>query len=168
MNSLNLSQVTHVTKCKLMRGATGVKPFKPEPCPFSVTDHPMNVEIIGQPHARVQRFIGSLMEHLQKKHPEAMAIMQKTAQEFWGWLVLTSFDSPDPHIIEARNHITDGLRRMVCGPPVTDDQIDIVIGQLPLTKEDPAREQARFALRNLRDYYEGKLPLQQQNSPEKR
>jgi hypothetical protein len=148
----NPAKLTYTTKCKLQKNGG--------PCGFPIIDHPMNVEIVGQPDARVQRFIGVLMSHLQKSHKEAWITMQATSQQFFGWLALTAFDSPDPNIQGAQKFVANSLRRMLCGPMVTDGEIESFVGALPLTMEDPNRQHVLNAIRHMRDYYEGNLSQQ--------
>ena len=163
MEKLNLSQLTYTTRCKLFsakKGSNGSAPV-PSPCGFNVTDSPMNVEIIGQPDARAQRFIGVLMKHLNEKHPEAAQVLNSTVAHFAGWLAITAFDTPDPRFADAKQKVEYGLRRMVCGPEVSDSDIETVLGRLEFSQDDPHLKGVQFELQNLRDYYEGKLPDQQ-------
>lgn len=148
MSASGNGTLTHATKCRLMK-ADGT------PCGFTVTDHPMNVEIIGQPDARAQRFIEALMKHTAKKHPEAFQLAQMHGQFFFAYLTLGLFECPDPALMNTRAKFEQQLRRYVTPHAVTDDEIESALGALKFTMEDPKRDAVKFALRHLRNYYEG-------------
>lgn len=141
------------TKCRMMKGDG-------TPCNFTIIDAPLNVQIIGQPDARIQRFIQGLMEHAAKKHKEAFALAQMRGQFVFAYLIAGLFESRDPAIASTRKQIEDQLRRDIIPHAVTDDEIEGALGAIGLTMEDPNRSKIRGALQHLRDYYEGKIPQQ--------
>ena len=147
------SPLTYITKCR-MKKADGTD------CNFEIKDHPLNVAIVGQPDARIQNFIGQLMKHAQKKHPEAFQLASMLMQFYFGWLILGQYETPDPGLQETTRKFTDQLRRHVTPHAVTDDEIVSAIAAMQLTMEDPHREPFIKALKHLRDYYEGKIPQQ--------
>jgi len=151
------SILSYPTKCRLTD-----KDGKP--CKFTLTDAPLSVEIIGQPDARVQRYIQELMKHAAKKHPEAFQLANLHGQFFMAYLTLGNYDASDPAISQTRKKFEDQLRRYATPHAVTDDEIESALGALQFTLEDPKREAVKFALRHLRDYYEGKAQTQPQPS----
>ena len=146
-------RLTYQTKCRMPK-EDGT------PCTFTLTDSPLNVAIVGQPDARVQRFIEELMKHVAKKHKQAFALAQMRGQFFFGYLVMGIFESPDPAIVEMRKKFEDQLLRDIRPHAVTDDEIEGALGAIGLTMENLDREKIKRALQHLRDYYEGKIPQQ--------
>jgi hypothetical protein len=161
MNEQNGSGLKFTTTCKLPIDAKGT------PCGFPITDHPLNVAIIGQPDARIQNFIGALMKHVSKKHPEAFQLAQLNGQFFFGYLIMSAFDSPDPALEESRKKFEATMRRMITPHPVNDDEIEAATAVMGLTMDDPHRRPFISALQHLRDYYEGKTPQLPADSPAK-
>jgi hypothetical protein len=151
MSESNGSALTYITKCRMKKGDG-------TPCGFSLTDTPLNVQIVGQPDARIQRFLGELIKHSSKKHPEAFQLAQMIMQFFFGYLVMGQFESPDPALRDTMKHFEDQLRRKLTPHAVTDDEIEGALGGMQLTMEDPHRAPFKKALQHLRDYYEGKIP----------
>jgi len=151
MSESNGSALTYITKCRMKKGDG-------TPCDFELKDHALNVQIIGQPDARIQRFLGELMKHSQKKHAESFALASMLMQFFFGYLVMGQFESPDPALRSTMKRFEDQLRRYVTPHAVTDDEIEGALGQMQLTMDDPHREPFKKALQHLRDYYEGKIP----------
>lgn len=151
------SGVTYITKCKLSTGEsiTGMTP-----CRFNITDYALEVSEVGKPDPRVQKFIGALMTHLGKKHPEAAAAAQGMAGTFFGYLAISAFDSPDPAIETMRREFENRMRRMITPEMITDGDIEQALGMIGFTMDDPHRGLTERALRHLRDYYEGKLSEQ--------
>ena len=146
-------RLTYQTKCRMPKGDG-------TPCGYVVTDSPLNVAIVGQPDARVQRFIEALMKHVAKKHPQAFALAQMRGNFFFGYLITGIFESPDPAIAQMRKHFEEQLRRDIIPHAVTDDEIEGALGAIGLTMQNPDREKIKGALQHLRDYYEGKIPQQ--------
>ncbi len=145
------SALTYITKCRMQKGDG-------TPCNFTLTDSPLNVAIVGQPDARIQRFIQELMKHAQKKHPEGFQLASMLMQFYFGWLIMGQYECPDPAIQTTLKNFSDQLRRHVTPHAVTDDEIEGALGAMQLTMDDPHREPFRKALQHLRDYYEGKIP----------
>ena len=143
------SILSYPTKCRLLD-----KDGKP--CKFTLVDSPLSVEIIGQPDARVQRYISELMKHAAKKHPEASQLAMLHGQFFMAYLTLGNYEASDPAILQTRKKFEDQLRRYATPHAVTDDEIESALGAMQFTLEDPQREKVKFALQHLRDYYEGK------------
>lgn len=156
--NLNPSKLTYTTRCKMLNKDG-------QPCGFPIVDHPLNVEIVGQPDAKVQKFIGALMSHLQKRHPEAFQVGTLQAQLFFGYLALSAFDSPDPKLNAMKQNFENTLRRMVTPAPVTDDEIEGACAALQMSMDDPHREPFKNALKHLRDYYEGRTPKAPASTP---
>jgi|SRR5208282_2603862 len=152
-SSGNGTNLTYITKCR-MKKQDGT------PCGFQLTDAPLNVAIVGQPDARVQRFMEELMKHSAKKHPEAFQLAQMLMQFFFGFLIMDQFESPDPALKQTMARFIEQLRRRVTPHTVTDAEIEGALAAMQLTMEDPHREPFRKALTHLRDYYEGKIPPQ--------
>lgn len=151
MNDQNGSGLKYTTKCKIPIDAKGT------PCGFPIIDHPLNVAIVGQPDARIQNFIGALMKHVQKKHPEVFQLAQATGQHFFGYLVMSAFDSPDPALQQSRQLFENAMRRMITPRPVADADIEEAAARIGLTMDDPTRAKVIYAMQHLRDYYEGKI-----------
>jgi hypothetical protein len=153
MTESNGSSLTYQTKCR-MKKADGT------PCNFTLVDHALNVAIVGQPDARIQKFIGELMKHSAKKHPEGFQLAQMLQMFFFGWLIMGQFESPDPALQQTMKKFENDLRRKVTPEPVTDNEIESALAAMELTMDDPHREPFKHALEHLRDYYEGKIPQQ--------
>lgn len=145
-----MSELTYITKCRIPKDDGS-------PCPFTVTDHPLSVAVIGQPDARIQSYIQALMKHTQKKHPQAFMLAQMSGQFMFGYLMVTSFETQDPAIAEMKRKYEAQLRRYVTPQAVTDDEIEGALGAIGFTMDDPKRQIVRGALLHLRDYYEGKI-----------
>lgn len=146
-------RLSYQTKCRMPK-EDGT------PCNFTLTDSPLNVAIVGQPDAQVQRFIEELMKHAAKKHKQAFTLAQMRGNFFFGYLITGIFESPDPAIGEMRKHIEAQLLRDIRPHAVTDDEIEGALGAIGLTMENPDREKIKSALQHLRDYYEGNIPQQ--------
>jgi len=153
MSEGNGSGLSRITKCRM-------KKDNGSPCNFYVTADPLNVEIVGQPGEREQKFFGALMEHAQKKHKEAFAVAQTLAPFFFAYLVIDMFDTADPSLVKTKKEWEGRMRRFATPSPVTDDDIEGALGMMQLTMDDPHRETFRKALRHIRDYYEGVIPQQ--------
>ena len=147
------SALKYLTKCH-MKKEDGT------PCAFNITDSPLNVDIVGQPDAKVQRFIAELMKHSQKKHPESFQLAQMLMSFFFAWLIMGQFETQDPALLATLDKFRGQLRRHVTPYAVTDADIEGALGAMQLTMGDPHREPFQKALRHLRDYYEGKVPQQ--------
>lgn len=161
MNEQNGSGLKYTTKCKLPVDMNGT------PCGFPIIDHPLNVTIVGQPDARIQNFIGALMKHVQKKHPEAFQLAQLNGQFFFGYLIMSAFDSPDPALQQTRSKFEATIRRMITPHPVTNEEIEAATAAMRLSMDDPQRPTVISALQHLRDYYEGNTSNSPQVEPSK-
>lgn len=60
--------------------------------------HSVRVPIIGQEQTQFMNFMGKLVAHLQKKHPEAAAQMFALQAEFSGMLMLNQFTTMDEQL----------------------------------------------------------------------
>ena len=132
------------------------------PCQFVVKDDPLNVAIVGQPDARIQRFIGTLMQHIANKHKPQMVNANQLMQFFFGHTIVCMFQSQDPALLETRKNFEAVLRRLMTPQPITDEQIDIAL----LAAGQTDNQAFRLAMRHLRDWYEGNLTPQPANAPE--
>jgi hypothetical protein len=126
-------------------------------CGHAVLDHPLNVQIIGQPDARIQNFIAALMKHLAKKHPQELAQIQGISQFFMGWLAIGQYETQDPALLQTIQGFGAQLRKMAALKPIADAELEGATAALGFTMEDPKRELVLAALRNVRAYYEGTL-----------
>jgi hypothetical protein len=159
MPEQNGSNLKYTTKCRLPKGDG-------TPCGFPIVDHPLNVQIIGQPDARIQNFLGTLMGHLQKKHPEAWQQINGSTMFFMGYLALLSFETPDPALQTTKTNFERMLRQLVQPPPVTDEEIDKALKSITWSFDEGDvaslfwKEDIRKMLRHMRDYYEGTLPVE--------
>lgn len=145
------SILSYPTKCRLAKGDGS-------PCTFTLTDAPMVAQVIGEPDARIQRYITELMKHSQKKHPEAFQLAQLHGQMFFGYLTLGNFATTDPAMIQMRKKFEDQLRRYATPRAVTDEEIEEAIKAMQFTADN-----VRFALQHVRDYYEGRAPVPPQS-----
>lgn len=150
-------RLTYPTKCRMPK-EDGT------PCGFTVTDAPLNVAIVGQPDARVQRFIETLMKHVSKKHEYAFKLAMDHGQFLFAYLIIGVFESPDPAIAEMKKKFEAQLLRNIVPHAVTDDEIEGALGAIGLTMDNPDREKIKNAMQHLRDYYEGKIPQQSLDS----
>jgi hypothetical protein len=153
----NGSPLKHPTTCRLK---------KPDgsPCGHTILDHPLNVQIIGQVDQRLMTFMGALMRHLEKKHPEAWNQAHALSQHFMGWLVLQQYETEDPAILQSLMAFAITLRGMVRVIPISDAEIEGAVAALGFTMDDPQREPVLGLAKNVRAYYEG--TLQKPPSPE--
>ena len=140
----------HITKCRLKRPDG-------EPCGHQVLDHPLNVQIVGQPDARMHTFMGALMRHVEKRHPDAWSQIQGIWHFFLGFLVMGQYETADPAIIETIQQFGAQLRRIVQLAPVTDAEFEGVLAHVGFTQEDPKRAEMLTALKNLQAYHQGNL-----------
>lgn len=136
-------------------------------CGHQIIDHPLNLPIVGQPDARIQRFIAELMKHLEKKHQDAWLQIQGVWQFFLGFLSIGQFETKDPAIVQAVQGFGAFLRNMVRLPSIPDADIEGALAQLGFTMEDEKRAHVLQALKNVRAYYEGTLqrPAQTEAQP---
>jgi hypothetical protein len=153
MSEGNGNGISRITKCR-MKKENGA------PCHFYVTADPLNVEIIGQPGEREQKFFQALMEHAAAKHKKAFALAQTLSPFFFAYLVVDMFETQDPALLKTRKEFEQRMRRFATPSPVTDDDIEGALGAMQLTMDDPHREPFRKALQHIRDYYEGTIPQQ--------
>ena len=72
MGTNGASALKYTTTCRL--------------CGHQIIDHPLNVQIVGQPDARAQNLLAALMKHLEKKHKDAWMQIQGLWQFFLGFL----------------------------------------------------------------------------------
>lgn len=150
MGTNGASALKYTTTCRLPK-ADGSR------CGHQIIDHPLNVQIIGKPDQHIQNFIGALMRHVEKKHPEAWVQIQGTWQFFLGFLIMGQFETADPAIVQAIQMFGVKLRSIVPMPPISDAMIDEAFANIGFTMEDAAREKVIGVARNIRAYYEGTL-----------
>jgi hypothetical protein len=149
MGSNGQSQLKYTTTCRIKLNGL--------PCGHQIIDHPLNVQIVGQPDARVQDFIGALIKHVEKRHPEAWMQIQSMWQFFLGFLILGQFETQDPAIVSTIHEFGAQLRKMTRFAPIQDAAIESAAAALGFTMEDPKREPVIAAMKNVRAYYEGTL-----------
>jgi hypothetical protein len=143
MGTNGASALKYTTTCRL--------------CGHQILDHPLNVQIVGQPDARAQNLLSALMKHLEKKHKDAWVQIQGLWQFFLGFLCLGQFETADPAIVQTIQGFGAVLRNMVRPASIADDDIVGAVAQLGFTLEDPKREPVIAAMKNVRAYYEGTL-----------
>jgi len=153
MGTNGASALKYTTTCRL--------------CGHQIIDHPLNVQIVGQPDARAQNLLAALMKHLEKKHKDAWMQIQGLWRFFLGFLCLGQFETADPAIVQTVQGFGAVLRNMVRPAPIQDDDIVGAVAHLGFTLEDPKREQVIAAMKNVRAYYEGTLQKPAPPEPEK-
>ena len=151
----------HTTTCRLPKSEEDQTP-----CGFTITDHPLNVQIIGQADRRLENFVQALMKHLAKKHPETFKSITGMGEYFFGWLALQQFQTPDPAIRQSLTNFAMQLRNMVRLVPVQDSEIESAAANIGFTMEDIKRGPVIQAMKNIRNYYEGTLQRPAETPPE--
>ena len=126
-------------------------------CGHQILDHPLNVQIVGQPDSHAQSFLAALMRHLEKKHKSEWGQIHGIWNFFLGFLCLGQFETADPTIVKTIEGFGFMLRNMVRPAPIQDDAIVGAVARLGFTLEDPKREPVIAAMKNVRAYYEGTL-----------
>src|ERR1017187_854214 len=153
MGTNGASALKYTTTCRL--------------CGHQILDHPLNVQIVGQPDARAQNLLSALMKHLEKKHKDAWVQIQGLWQFFLGFLCLGQFETMDPAIVQTIQGFGAVLRNMVRPASIADADIEAATAALGFTLEDPNREPVIAAMKNARAYYEGTLqtPAEPETKP---
>ncbi len=61
------------------------------------------LQVIGEPNARLRKYIEGLSQHFAEKHPEVSRAMDAQALFYCGWLFLRNFKTTDPELKEERD-----------------------------------------------------------------
>ena len=118
-------------------------------CNKEFVSTPLDIPIIGQPNARVVKFVTALGEHIQKKHPQLMQNIAGAIQEYTGFLVVSLFEVNDPKLLEMRENIRATISKVSRRFQVSDADIQDRVARLEL---DPEQEEGlNILLRDMRD-----------------
>lgn len=80
--------------------------------------------ILGeQPKQRVARYIGRLIEHLHKHHPEQMAYYAAQQAEYFGLICLMTFDTSDEAVRVERDYLRWTIHNATRRAKVTNERI---------------------------------------------
>jgi len=61
------------------------------------------LQVIGEPNARLRKYIEGLSQHFQEKHPDVARAMDAQALFYCGWLFLRNFRTTDPELKAERD-----------------------------------------------------------------
>jgi hypothetical protein len=127
-----------------------------QPCGKEIASAPgMNVPAPGMsPDKNADALVQAVFKHLQKKHEGHASMLFGTWQQFFGYHCLGFLRLPteDPKIMEFMAGFASQLRRLVC-PPVSDSDIEQILGGIGFSMDDPLRAKTMQAFKNLRDLY---------------
>lgn len=118
-------------------------------CNQEFASSPLDIPIIGQPNARVVKFVTLLMEHVQKKHPQAMQAISASVQEFMGFMVVAMFECGDPKLTAMFEHVRATVQKFSRRFQISDAEIQDRIARLELDPED--EEGLQILLTDMRD-----------------
>lgn len=118
-------------------------------CNKEFVSSPLDIPIIGRPNERVVKFVGALVEHIQKKHPQAMPNISAAVQEFTGFLVISMFEVADPKLQEMTEHVRASLAKLSRRFNISNEDIQDRVARMGL---DPEEEDGlNTLLRDMRD-----------------
>lgn len=137
----------HVTTCMLPRPDGS-------PCGQQFIDSPLNVQIIGQPDQRAQKFVQSLAQHVGKKHPQQWAQISGTVMSLTGFLILMSFDTEDPALLESKGQVAAFLR-FISRVEVSDEWLQELVDVLAAEFQEKGSAPIFQAFQKLRDQLSG-------------
>ena len=129
--------VEYVTRCRV------------QGCGKQFLSSPMDIPIIGQPNDRVVKFVTALMEHVSKKHPQAMQQIAGAVQEYMGFLIVTMFQCQDPQLSQLQERVRASIAKVSRKLTITNEEIQDRVARLGL---DPDEEEGlQTLLRDMRD-----------------
>jgi hypothetical protein len=89
------------------------------------------------------------MEHVQKKHPQAMMQISGSIQEFMGFLVVSMFQCEDPKLSQLQERVRASIAKVSRKLTITNEEIQDRVARLGL---DPDEEEGlQTLLRDMRD-----------------
>lgn len=111
---------------------------------------------------QTERFVRKLMEHVAKEHPQRLQEVQQLSARFFGFLILTSFQTESEAVQKQQGEFARFLRA-VSAIQIPDD--DFIVAAEAITRKayDSEDEEAAFvshiagSLQNLRDFMNGKI-----------
>jgi|SRR5208283_6514 len=130
-------KLEYITKCRVPG------------CTKEFVSTPLDIPIIGQPNARVVKFIMALGEHVEKKHPQMMQNITGAIQEYTGFLVVSLFEVNDPKLLEMRENIRATIAKVSRRFQISDADIQDRVARIELDSED--EEGLNVLLRDMRD-----------------
>ena len=118
-------------------------------CGKQFVSSPLDIPIIGQPNDRVVKFVTALMEHVSKKHPQAMQQIAGAVQEYMGFLVVSMFQCQDPQLAQLQERVRASIAKVSRKLTISDAEIQDKVARLEL---DPDKEEGlNTLLRDMRD-----------------
>jgi len=114
-------------------------------CKQTFTASAFDVEIIGQPNARLFSFMNGLTEHLRKRHPETTAAIGM----FSACIAAQQFELTDPNLLAMREKLRHQLHRMTRRTYLSDADIMERVSRLDFT--DSQKDGLAYLLRDMRD-----------------
>lgn len=118
-------------------------------CSQEFASSPFDIPIIGQPDQRVVKFVTGLMQHVQKKHPQAMQAIAASVQEYMGFMVVSMFECGDPKLTALFEHVRATIQQFSRRFQISDAEIQDRIARLELDPDD--EEGLTILLRDMRD-----------------
>ena len=118
-------------------------------CTKTFVSTALDVPIIGQPDAKIVKFVTALMDHMQKKHPQEMTVISQLVQQFLGFIVVSQFEIADPKLLEMREAVRASMARMSRRFIISDADILDKVARLELDPDD--EEGIGILLRDMRD-----------------
>jgi hypothetical protein len=131
------SNLEYITKCRVPG------------CTKEFVSTPFDIPIIGQPNARVVKFIMALAEHLEKKHPQMIENIDGASKEYTGFLIVSLFEVNDPKLLEMRENIRATIAKVSRRFQISDADIQDRVARMELDSED--EEGLNVLLRDMRD-----------------
>jgi hypothetical protein len=105
-------------------------------CTKTFVSSALEVPIIGQPDAKVVKFVTALMDHMQKKHPQEMNVVAQISQQFLGFIVISQFEIEDPKLLEMRESVRALMAKMSRRFLIPDADIKDRVARLELDPDD--------------------------------
>jgi hypothetical protein len=127
----------YTTRCKV-RG-----------CTKTFISAPFEVPIVGQPQERIGKFVAALMNHMDSKHPEQMAKMKGSIEQYVGFVLGVAFEIEDPQLLQMREDVRAALHRFTRREFITDADILDRVARIGLNPEE--QEGVYTLLRDMRD-----------------
>ena len=118
-------------------------------CTKTFVSSALDIPIIGQPNAQVVKFVTALMDHVDKKHPQAMVQISGAIQEYMGFLVVSMFECEDPKLLEMREHVRATIAKFSRRFIISDADIKDRVARLELDPDD--EEPLAELLKDMRD-----------------
>jgi hypothetical protein len=113
-----------------------------------------DIPVIGEhPSSTVIRIVHGLKKHLEKNHPREINTIKDLAQNFYGYLVTSHFETRDMHLALNFDIARAGLHKMTRRPiQVPDGAIREQLAKMGLSGEQ--LEAVSLYVRNVRDAYD--------------